>query len=633
MHAKSRRRSGIATATLAAFALILLLAAPAQAAPSHVRREALDVTGLNHACGSAVDSKGDLYLASAGESKVNVYGPSHNLLTSIEDNNTPCGLAVTSTGVLYASEKTTGEVVSFKPNKYPFEGTPIYGSREVIDASTKAKGIAVDPFDDGLYVAEGDRVAAYVHELQVVALAGAITGGSFKLKFEGQETPSFPYNTTTAVEVQAALEALLAIGAGNVEVAERPSLSWAVFFTGKFAYTDVPALGSSASLTGTENPRVIISEKAKGFSGHIGEGVLSEASGVAAYAAELAINGVSSPVDHYLWVADAKGIAADSLALFAGTTTSTLKPRYEINGATTPDGSFGFGAAKSAYLAADPGTVKARKCATVGEEACTAGHLFLYDAAHKALDEFDGSGEYIGRSTSAAFDDAEPTAIAVDRSGGANDGTIYTTAGAGAGAEALAFRPLLQPGRETLAEPISHILASARAVATDAYGDVYAASGAKVHVYQPNGTELTTEGKSLLEDSSGPRDLAVDSTCHVYVLDGETKVTYYTPSACPPASGTTYTRHEPAIVTSTEFGESLQGIAVNPGPASGKDRLFVTGLEATREYDSAADGSTLLDPEFAKGLISDLRRSIAVNGANGHVYFGLNVGGGTGAIS
>ena len=69
--------------------------------------------------------------------------------------------------------------------------------------------------------------------------------------------------------------------------------------------------------------------------------------------------------------------------------------------------------------------------------------------------------------------------------------------------------------------------------------------------------------------------------------------------------------------------ESLQGIAVNPGPASGKDRLFVTGLEATREYDSAADGSALLDPEFAKGLISDLRRSIAVNGANGHVYFGL----------
>ena len=62
------------------------------------------------------------------------------------------------------------------------------------------------------------------------------------------------------------------------------------------------------------------------------------------------------------------------------------------------------------------------------------------------------------RPTSAAFADAEPTAIAIDRSGGAGDGTVYVTAGAGAGAKALAFSPLTQPGRETLAEPISHIL-------------------------------------------------------------------------------------------------------------------------------------------------------------------------------
>jgi hypothetical protein len=430
--AGTRTRFGIATAALAALALLLAASAQA-AAPSHVRHEALDVTGLNHACGTAVDSKGDLYLSSAGESKVKVYDPSHNLLTSIEDNNTPCGLAVSPTGVLYVSERASGEVVSFKPNKYPFAGTPTYGARQVVDASTKAKGIAVDRFDGGLYVAEGNRVSFYAHELQTVSLQGAITGGTFTLKFEGQETGALS-NTVNAAEVQTALAALTTIGAGNVEVAEPLPSSFAVFFTGKFAYTDVPSLGSTSTLTGTENPRVGITETVKGQTGQIGEGTLTEATGVAAYTTEPAEPKTIPGIDRYLWVADAAGVGPDRLYLFGGqeiTGTNGLKLHRELTGATTPDGSFGFGSA-GAYLAADPGTVKAKKCATLGEEACTAGHLFLYDAAHKALDEFDGSGEYLDQVKNAAFADAEPSAVAIDRSGGAADGTLYVTAGAGA---------------------------------------------------------------------------------------------------------------------------------------------------------------------------------------------------------
>src|SRR5436190_5140145 len=197
---KGRRGALGALATIFCF---WALTATAQAAPFHARAQSLDVSGLNHACGAATDSKGDLYLSSAGESKVNVYDPSHNLLTSIEDINTPCGLAVTATGVLYVSERATGEVVQFKPSKYPFEGTPTYGSRKVVDASTKAKGISVDRFDDALYVAEGDRVWAYVHELQTVFLRETVTGGTFKLKFEGQETGSIKWDAKAA-EVQAA---------------------------------------------------------------------------------------------------------------------------------------------------------------------------------------------------------------------------------------------------------------------------------------------------------------------------------------------------------------------------------------------------------------------------------------------
>ncbi len=619
-HAKTSRASAARTALaiLVASLLCLTLASPAQAAPTHPRKEALDITGLNHACGVAVDSKGNLYASSAGTNEVKVYDPSHNLLTSIPNSNEPCGLAVTTTGVLYVSEKATGEVVQFKPSKYPFAGTPTYGPREVIDASTKAKGIAVDSFDDALYVAEGDHVSAYVHEMQTLLLENEVTGGSFKLKFGGQETPSLPYNATAA-EVQAALEALSSIEPGNVEVAEHPStLSWTVFFTGKFAYTDVAEIGRDYSLLTGSNPRLGVIETAKGFSGPIGEGALTEATGVASYTAEPA-NGTPSPIDRHLWVADAKGLGStdDSLVLFSGSKTSALKLRRELTGAATPDGSLGFGTA-GAYLAADPGNIDAKKCAVVGEGACSAGHLFLYDAAHKALDEFDASGEYLGQTKNAAFADAEPTQVAVDRSGGAGDGTLYVTAGATTPASALAFGPLLQPKRETLPEPISHTLANARAVATDFYGNVYAAAGTKVSVFDPKGKALT----SFTDTKGTPTDLAVDSTCKVYVLEGETKATYFTPTACPPVSGTTYARQESVVAT----GSGFRGIAVNPGPSAGKDRLFVTGTAVTREYDSAAKGSGPLNPEFAKDTVpsSALRESIAVNGANGSVYFGVN---------
>ena len=601
---------------LAAALFLLALPPRALAAPTHPRSEALDVTGLNHACGAATDSKGDLYLSSAGGSAIKVYDPSHNLLASIADANTPCGLAVSPTGVLYVSEQATGEVVRFKPNAYPFSGPPTYGAREVIDASGKGKGIAVDPFDSALYVAEGDRVGAYVHEMQTVWLRGQITGGTFNLIFEGQPTASLPYNASAA-EAQAALGALSTIGAGNVEVWKPTPWRFAVLFTGKFAYTDVSGLSSTKSFTGTENPRINIPETAKGFSGKIGEGTLLEATGIASHTVE----GDSFSVEHTLWVADANGLAADRLLLFGGTSASVLKPRREVSGAATPDGSFGFGAA-GAYLAADPGNVEleTKKCAIVGKQACTAGHIYLYDAAHKVLDELDGSGEYLGQTENAAFADAEPTAVAIDRSGGANDGTLYVTAGAAAGAGALAFGPLLQPERKALPEPVSRVLESAQAVATDSHGDVYVAAGSQIHIYEPDGTELLTAGKAPLEDPKAPSDLAVDSACNVYVLDGGTKVTYYAPSACPPVPGATYTRHEPVVAT----GTSLRGIAVNPGPAAGKDHLFVTDPSVTREYDSAAGGSTLLNGEFAKGLFSNNRESIAVNGANGNVYIGTN---------
>jgi len=515
-----------ALSTLGVLLSVLLLASSAQAAPTHLRKEPLDVTtGLNHACGAAVDSKGDLYLASAGESKVKVYNPSHVLLTEISDVNVPCGLAVTTTGALYVSERATGEVVRFKPNAYPFAGTPTYGAREVIDSSTKAKGIAVDPFDNRLYVAAGDHIAIY--------------------KSDGS------------------------------------------------------------------------------FEANAGAGTLVEATGVAAFTYPN-----TKGNDRYVWAADAAGLGADRLYLFGAIEAGTLKLRRELNGATTPDGSFGFGAA-GAYLAADPGNRNAEgKCLVVGEQACTAGHILLYDAGHKALDEFDASGEYLDRTANASFADAEPTAIAVERSGTANDGTIYVTTGAGAGAKALAFGPLKAPSRKALGEPLSHILETAEAVTTDSHGYVYVVAGTDIHIFDSSGVEKTT-----IKDEGKPRDVAVDSTGRVYVRDvneganAEFEVTYYTPSKYPPDGATTYTRRAEPVALPTEFPTGrkiLRGIAINPGPGAGKDRLIVASNGTTHLHDSAANGSTLLDSGFGACVPGTTHVSVAVNGPNGTVYIGTN---------
>ena len=158
-----RGKLAVALSALCATALLCLAFAPFALAgpPSHPRLAAQDITNLNRACGAAFDSKGDLYASSAGESKIKVFDPAHTELTSISNANEPCGLAVDSKGNLYVSEAKTGNVVKYHPNAYPFAGTPSYEAPTTIDASGNAKGISVDPYDDRLYVAEGDHVSVY----------------------------------------------------------------------------------------------------------------------------------------------------------------------------------------------------------------------------------------------------------------------------------------------------------------------------------------------------------------------------------------------------------------------------------------------------------------------------------------
>ena len=710
-----KRRAGAAwggSVLSAAIALSLLaLAAPAQAAPpTHLPLPSETITGLNHACGTAVDSEGDVYVSSAGESKVKVFDAAHTLLASISNSNEPCGLAVDTRGTLYVSERATGNVVRYLPGAYPLTASPAYGAVEAFDASGAAKGISVDQSDDRLYVAEGNRVSVYQsdgtrggNEVVPMGVAPAVTGGTYTLSFEGQSSGPIPYNATPA-QLQAALEGVSTIGAGNVSVEEGRggTRSYLIAFTHALGSRDVPSLEKDESglVGGNPGSRVSFFFHADGFefSGHIGEGALSGATAVAAF--------TYSPAEtprHFLFVAD----SSNRVEVFQGGGIDTLEPVGAIDGKSVPDSpacpncseGFGFGAAGTA-LAVD----------------WASGHLFVYDASHGVLDEFEASGHYLDQMASASFADASPSGVAVlpERSaleeitpsssefklgyegaqtavlsepsaaqvqaalealpaigvgnvsvssvkgspvtykvkftgalaarsvgritlellnGGSNPktiqlagygpGRVYVATGAGAGAELLAFGPLAAPSRAQLPEPLSHALVSAKAVATDTHGDVYVVAGAKIHIYDPTGAEIAVgPGGDGIEDSHAAADISIDSAGRVYVLDEE-GATYYTPSAYPPTSGTAYARHEPPIATVSDFpaGEGpLSAVAVNPE----SDRVFVSTLHRTKEFDSAAPGhaSALLNANFAAGVSLGVDRySIAVDGSSGDVYF------------
>ncbi len=516
---------------------LVVLVSPAAAGPPIHLLESREIAGLDHACGTAVNSEGDVYVSSAGESAIEVYDEDLDPLTSIPNANEPCGLTVDGKGQLYVSEAATGNVVRYKPSAYPFVGTPTYGPAEPIDSSGDARGIAIDPHDGRLYVAEGDHIAVYA------------SNGSFEAN----------------------------IGTGDLD-----DVTGVATYTYSFAVT-------------------------KSFEGKILE--------------EKAIR--------YVFAADA---GTDEVKIFSGEVLNpTLggviaapKLRRSLSGPQAGE-DFEFGSA-GAYLAVDPGNGDAAgKCASVADQACTAGHFFVYDAGHNAVNEFDASGEFLDQFSDSALADAEPTAIAVDRSGGSGDGTIYVSSGPGVGAKLLAFTPLSTPSRAPLAdEPPSRTQETARAVATDVDGNVYLGIGsALVKVFAPGGEELEVgpAGEGIPVQGL-VKDLAVDSRGNVYVVESDERVVYFEPSA-PVADGTTYSRHE--IVT-TGFPEQIA-----TDPRKDDDRLLVAlGDGKFKEYKSAEDGSGLLK-DWAPGFTFDFHQGgIDIYRENGNVYIG---GSETGDIS
>jgi hypothetical protein len=97
-------------------------------------------------------------------------------------------------------------------------------------------------------------------EVVTLTFGGTITSGTFKLTFEGRPTAAISWSATNATlvaNIDAALEALGLVGAGNVTTAVGTMTAGIGTITLTFAAAlgkkDVPAIGVLSSLVGT-NP-------------------------------------------------------------------------------------------------------------------------------------------------------------------------------------------------------------------------------------------------------------------------------------------------------------------------------------------------------------------------------------------
>jgi hypothetical protein len=130
-------------------------------------------------------------------------------------------------------------------------------------AQREAQAYALGPF------AINGAPADSVNEVQLVAKdEGTATGGTFTLTYDGEETAPIDWDATAA-EVDAALEALPNIGAGDVTCTggPLPGTAVTVTFTAGLSGTNVDAMTVDDSLLTIPTPAVAVVETTPGDTG------------------------------------------------------------------------------------------------------------------------------------------------------------------------------------------------------------------------------------------------------------------------------------------------------------------------------------------------------------------------------
>jgi hypothetical protein len=106
------------------------------------------------------------------------------------------------------------------------------------------------------------------NEVQTLTIAGAPTGGTFSLTFQGATTPALAYNAAPAA-VQTALQALSTIGSGNATVTGTAGVSYVVTFAGALANQNVGSLVPVGTFTGGTTPAINVATTTGGSTGSL----------------------------------------------------------------------------------------------------------------------------------------------------------------------------------------------------------------------------------------------------------------------------------------------------------------------------------------------------------------------------
>ena len=270
----------------------------------------------------------------------------------------------------------------------------------------------------------------------------------------------------------------------------------------------------------------------------------------------------------------------------------------EVNGSTTQAGSFN-GAFHG--LAVDQSN----------------GHFYLADIGsetegHKVVDEFDSGGELVSElHTPPALKDANPTGIAVDNSGGENDGDLFFSAGQNP-SSVFAYGPLSPPTHPELPALGQSGFSRVCGLAVDSAGNRYVSefTAKEVRVYSPSGTQITSFATSV--NTASPCGLAVDSQGNVYVNGRNKDVVKYKPSVFPPTGSTTYEADTSLNTTGVLVAEGARGVAVDPAT----DDVYVAFESHISSYQP--DG-TPISETIGEGVGAGFS-SVAVRGSTGKVY-------------
>jgi hypothetical protein len=127
------------------------------------------IGGFSELCGVAVDSNGDIYTGDYFGG-IHVYASSGELLTSFEASGR-CNVAVDSHGTVY-SNGFGAQVIRFVPSEFPVTSSTTYeAGAEPVDSS-QARGVAVSPLTNHLFVDEVALIAEYDETGQRIATFG-----------------------------------------------------------------------------------------------------------------------------------------------------------------------------------------------------------------------------------------------------------------------------------------------------------------------------------------------------------------------------------------------------------------------------------------------------------------------------